>query len=122
MCGALPIALNGTLGISFNRHFILKIFDPYDHCAACCVPLNRVPTAQGKQGKWKKNLCKGKHRDAGSVSKGKRYFDVCRKKTPPSPKIEDGKVCKVRFVYVIITNQVRKVAVGQGKTGKTQGI
>ena len=30
---------NVALGIDFNHYFILKNVDPYDHGAACCVPL-----------------------------------------------------------------------------------
>ena len=29
----------------------------------------RVPTAQGKQGKWPKNPCQGKHREFGNFAK-----------------------------------------------------
>ena len=39
MSNNLPIALT-TLGMYFNHYFSLKMFHPYEHYAACCVPLN----------------------------------------------------------------------------------
>ena len=37
---------NVALGIYFNRYFILKNVDPYDHGAASCVPLIRMLQAK----------------------------------------------------------------------------
>ena len=88
---------------------------------------DRVPTAQGKQGKWPKKIpvrentgnleMLSKHREfclntrnfvssscKCSDSKSKGYCDSCRKKIHFFP--EAGMVCQVSSVYVILTNYV----------------
>ena len=86
----------------------------------------RVPTAQGKQGKWppKKSLSgrtqgiwkfgqnAGKTQGiwfAQSVNslilKVKKYFKICRGNSQIF--FEAGQVCQVSFVYVIVTNHVK---------------
>ena len=89
---------------------------------------DRVPTAQGKQGKWPTRFpvrentgnleILPKHREFWFAqvvilvcssckfpdSEGKRYFSICSKNFQFFLNV--GSVCQVRFVYVIVTNHI----------------
>ena len=101
----------------------------------------RVPTAQGKQGKWKnKNPCQGKHREFGNFAKtqGILFAQVVNSLIL---KVKDIAIFAAKisicfpeaewvyqhgFVYVIVTNYVNwhreNLQLDKENTGKTQGI
>ena len=95
------------------------------------ICIYRVPTAQGKQGKWPNKIpCQGKHREFGNFAKTQVVNSLILKVKHIlifATKISISfKVCQVSFVSVIVINHVNwhreNLLLYRENTGKTQGI
>ena len=71
--GVSPLCYAAQRGhIEVIRHLVsrrARVSAPMKVLKYTSYGINRIPTAQGKQGKWQKNPCQGKHREFGNFAK-----------------------------------------------------
>ena len=82
MRDALPIALTRLLEYISTINSVCKMFDPYDHYAACCVTLSLYSTAT--QNYWRQGLALGNTKINQQVGIFWRYLTL-KFALPPTP-------------------------------------